>query len=141
MEPRLAGRDAGRRASTSFNDADLSTIKGIGGILTSTGEFRGPLGRIEVKGETKTPDFRLDVAEQPDAAVDDVRGGRRRHRRRHLPERRSTPCCGKTPIAASGVIAGTPGVKGRTVQVQAKIADGRIDDLLLLSGEGRRSRC
>ena len=48
-----------------FQNADLSTIKGIGGILTSTGEFRGPLGRIEVKGETKTPDFRLDVAGNP----------------------------------------------------------------------------
>ena len=46
----------------SFNDVDLSTIKGIAGILTSTGEFRGALGRIEVKGETRTPDFSLNIA-------------------------------------------------------------------------------
>ena len=48
-----------------FRNADLSTIKGIGGILTSTGEFHGPLGRIEVTGKTKTPDFRLNVAGNP----------------------------------------------------------------------------
>jgi hypothetical protein len=43
----------------------------------------------------------------------------------------------KTPIEASGVIAGTPGVKGRTVQVSAKIVDGRIEDLLRLSVKGK----
>jgi hypothetical protein len=42
-----------------------------------------------------------------------------------------------TPITASGVIAGTPGVKGRTVQVRATIAGGRIDDLLRLSVKGK----
>jgi AsmA-like protein len=40
---------------------------------------------------------------------------------------------GQTPILASGAITGTPGVKGRTVQLKVKIADGRIEDLLLLS--------
>ena len=88
---------SGRGAATSraatpvegkyvFNDADLSTIKGIGGILTSTGEFRGPLGRIEVKGETKTPDFRLEFAGNPMPLSTTLRGGRRRHGWRHLPE-------------------------------------------------------
>jgi hypothetical protein len=43
----------------------------------------------------------------------------------------------ETPIAASGVIAGTPGAKGRTVQITAKINDGRIEDLLRLSVKGK----
>jgi hypothetical protein len=119
-----------------FQNADLSTIKGIGGILTSTGKFHGPLGRIEVTGETKTPDFRLDVAGNPmplsttfEAVVDGTDGDT------YL--KSVDAQLGKTPIAATGVIAGTPGVKGRTVQVDAKITDGRIEDLLRLSVKGQ----
>jgi hypothetical protein len=119
-----------------FQNADLSTIKGIGGILTSTGEFHGPLGRIEVKGETKTPDFRLEVAGNPmplsttfQAVVDGTDGDT------YL--KAVDAQLGNTPIAATGVIAGTPGVKGRTVQVSAKIIDGRIEDLLRLSVKGK----
>jgi hypothetical protein len=119
-----------------FQNADLSTIKGIGGILTSTGEFRGPLGRIAVNGETKTPDFRLDVADNPmplsttfQAVVDGTDGDT------YLEAVNAQ--LANTPITASGVIAGTPGVKGRTVQVRATIAGGRIDDLLRLSVKGK----
>ncbi len=46
----------------SFDHADLNTIKGIGGILSSTGEFSGQLNRIVVDGVTETPDFSLDTA-------------------------------------------------------------------------------
>ena len=49
----------------SFQKADLGTIKGIGGILDSTGAFQGELQRIAVKGETQTPDFHLDISRQP----------------------------------------------------------------------------
>ncbi len=41
----------------SFMDADLATINGIGGILKSKGQFNGPLSKIEVDGETQTPNF------------------------------------------------------------------------------------
>lgn len=46
----------------SFTHADLGTLNGIGGILSSTGTYSGTLGRIEVKGQTDTPDFRIAVA-------------------------------------------------------------------------------
>ncbi|HEX3819280.1 MAG TPA: AsmA-like C-terminal region-containing protein [Candidatus Sulfotelmatobacter sp.] len=46
----------------SFTNADLGTIKGIGGILSSTGKYDGTLGRIEVNGTTDTPDFRLTIS-------------------------------------------------------------------------------
>src|SRR5215471_15923181 len=49
----------------SFDHADLGTIKGIGGILSSTGRFAGMLSRILVNGTTKTPDFRLDIGRSP----------------------------------------------------------------------------
>jgi hypothetical protein len=45
----------------TFDHADLSTIKGIGGMLSSVGEFTGQLNDIVVDGTTETPDFFLDT--------------------------------------------------------------------------------
>jgi hypothetical protein len=52
-------RDTPVQGSYSFDHADLSTIKGIGGILSSTGEYSGTLSNIVVHGQTDTPDFRI----------------------------------------------------------------------------------
>jgi hypothetical protein len=46
----------------TFDHADLNTIKGIGGMLSSVGKFDGQLDRIIADGTTKTPDFSLDTA-------------------------------------------------------------------------------
>jgi len=42
-----------------FEDADLRRLKGIAGILNSTGKYQGVLRNLEVDGQTQTPDFRL----------------------------------------------------------------------------------
>lgn len=55
-------RDSAVEGNYVFTHADLGTLKGIAGILSSTGNYSGTLGRIEVKGETDTPDFRLAVS-------------------------------------------------------------------------------
>jgi hypothetical protein len=55
-------RDSAVSGNYSFTHADLGTLKGIAGILSSTGGYKGTLGRIEVAGETNTPDFRLAVS-------------------------------------------------------------------------------
>ena len=55
-------RDSAVEGDYAFTNADLGTLKGIGGILSSTGHYGGTLGRIEVKGETDTPDFRVAVS-------------------------------------------------------------------------------
>ncbi len=52
-------RDTPVQGDYSFNHADLSTIKGIAGMLSSTGEYSGTLGNIVVTGRTDTPDFRI----------------------------------------------------------------------------------
>ena len=49
----------------SFSHADLSTIKGLGGILSSKGKFDGTLEKIAVDGSTDTPDFRLAICRRP----------------------------------------------------------------------------
>ena len=49
----------------SFTNADLSTIKGVGGILSSTGDYAGTLGNIVVDGSTESPDFRVSISGHP----------------------------------------------------------------------------
>jgi hypothetical protein len=49
----------------TFEHADLNTIKGIGGMLSSVGNFKGQLDKIVVDGTTETPNFSLDTANHP----------------------------------------------------------------------------
>jgi hypothetical protein len=53
------------RGSYSFTHADLATFKGIGGILSSSGKYGGPLNQLVVDGEASVPDFRLDTGNHP----------------------------------------------------------------------------
>lgn len=43
-----------------FEHADLGDFKGIAGLLTSTGNFKGTLRDLTVDGETSVPDFQLE---------------------------------------------------------------------------------
>jgi hypothetical protein len=52
-------RDTPVQGDYSFSNADLGTLKGIAGILSSTGKYEGTLGNIVVDGKTDTPDFRI----------------------------------------------------------------------------------
>ena len=49
----------------TFTDADLSTINGIGGTLSSTGTFKGQLTAINAIGQSQVPDFNLDLGGKP----------------------------------------------------------------------------
>lgn len=60
-----APRETPVNGDYSFTHADLGTLKGIGGILSSTGKYRGTLGKIEVNGATDTPDFRVATSGHP----------------------------------------------------------------------------
>ncbi|HEX4783159.1 MAG TPA: hypothetical protein VH350_02390 [Candidatus Sulfotelmatobacter sp.] len=55
-------RDTAVMGDYSFTKADLGTLRGIKGILSSTGKYGGTLGRIEVEGQTDTPDFQIAVS-------------------------------------------------------------------------------
>ena len=115
-----------------FAGADLGTIKGIGGTLDSTGEFGGVLDQVDVKGQSNTADFTLDIGGTPlplsttfVALVDGTNGDTILHD--------VTAVLGKTPIAAKGGVVHTPGRKGRTVVLQAKIEKGQLPDILRLA--------
>jgi len=120
------------RGDYVFDAANLNTIKGIGGTLTSHGAYSGVLERIEVKGETDTPDFSIDLAAQPvplkttfHAIVDGTSGDTRLER----VEARVI----ETPIVAHGEVVRAKDVKGRRVALEVAIEEGRIEDLLKLA--------
>jgi hypothetical protein len=121
----------------NFNRADLNTIKGIGGILTSDGEFSGQLEQIEVKGKTSTPDFSIDVGGSPvplnttfHAVVDGTNGNT------YL--KQVDAKLQDTAISAAGAIESHPGVKGRHINLDVKIIDGRIQDVLRLAVKSKQ---
>src|SRR5271163_947832 len=55
-------RDTAVSGTYSFSHADLGSIKGIGGMLSSTGKYAGILDKIVVDGATDTPDFHLAIS-------------------------------------------------------------------------------
>jgi AsmA-like C-terminal region len=121
----------------AFKRADLDTIKGLGGILSSRGRYAGPLERIEVTGETDTPDFSIDVAGQPVplttrfmAVVDGTNGDTWLEKvdARLL----------ESHIHARGAVVRTKEVKGRNVELDITIDQARIEDLLKLAMKGSR---
>ena len=115
-----------------FQNADLGTINGLAGTLSSVGSFHGPLNRIQVQGETETPDFQIDVGGAPvplttrfTAVVDGSDGDT------YL-ERVDAKIL-NTELTADGAVIGFDDVPGRQVEVNVVIPNGRIEDLLLLA--------
>ena len=119
------------RGEYTFKSANLDTIKGIAGMLSSVGRYSGVLERIDVTGETDTPDFSIDVAAQPvplktrfHAIVDGTNGDT-------LLERVEARVI-ETLIVAQGAVVRTEDIKGRRISLDVAIADGRIEDVLKL---------
>lgn len=115
-----------------FENANLDTIDGLAGTLHSSGEFTGPLNRIEVKGTTETPDFQIDVggAAVPlhtrfTAIVDGSDGDT------YLQEVNAKLL--NSEMTARGAVIGLEGVPGRQVEVDVTMPNGRIEDLLKLA--------
>jgi hypothetical protein len=114
-----------------FNHADLGTIKGIGGILSSTGKFGGQLDRIVIDGTTETPDFSLDTADRPvplhtefHAIVDGTSGDT------YLQPVRARLL--ETDFTTSGAVINIKGV-GHRIELDVDVPAGRIQDFLDLA--------
>jgi len=116
----------------TFRHADLSTIKGIGGILSSDGSYQGQLNKIVVDGTTTTPDFRLDIAKRPvplnttfHAIVDGTNG-----------DTYLQPVDAwllHTHIIAQGEVVHVAGIQGRDIRLNLTVDPGHIQDMLLLA--------
>ncbi len=124
-------RDTPVRGDYSFTDADLSTLKGIAGMLSSTGEYSGTLSNIVVHGKTDTPDFRIGENGHPvplhtefHANVDGTSGDTYLH-----PVEASFL---QTSFTATGSVVRVGQPKGHDIELNVVMDRARIEDLLRL---------
>jgi hypothetical protein len=118
-----------------FDKADLGVFTGISGILSAHGTFGGTLNRIDIHGETDTPDFTVTAGGHPvplhatyHAIVDGTNG-----------DTLLDPVNGSfldTSLVATGGVVGTPGKEGRTVTLDVTMTKARIEDVLTLAVKG-----
>lgn len=125
-------------ADFTFFNADLGTIKGLRGILSSTGKFVGPLDYLNVEGTTDTPDFGLRTSTRPmalhtdfTAIVDGTNGDT-------VLTKVTAKFLHTTLVTHGEVIDVDPKVKGRTIVLAASSNDARIEDLLALAVKSDR---
>jgi hypothetical protein len=125
-------RDTPVSGEYSFTHADLSTFRGVSGILSSTGKYSGTLGKIEADGVTDTPDFRLatgghavDLRTDFHAIVDGTDG-----------DTYLDPVVARflhSSLTARGKIIRTAEPHGHDVELNVVIDLARIEDLLQLA--------
>jgi hypothetical protein len=121
----------------TFRKADLGVFKGIRGILSSTGNYRGVLQRIEVDGTTDTPDFALKRGGEPvrlrtefHSVVDGTDGDT-------ILDPVDARFLNSEFICRGGVVH-YPGAKGKTVSLDTVAKQARIEDILhLVLGKGK----
>jgi hypothetical protein len=115
----------------TFDHADLGTIKGLGGMLSSVGDFMGQLNNIVVDGTTETPDFSLDTANHAmplhtkfHAIVDGTNGDT------YLQPVKAR--LGESDFTNSGSVINVKG-KGHMIDLEVNVPNGRIQDFLQLA--------
>jgi hypothetical protein len=116
-----------------FQNADLGTLKGLRGILSSKGTFSGPLDYLAVAGYTDTPDFGLRTGGKPvalhtdfSALVDGTNGD--------VTLKSVVAKFLHTTLAVNGKIVDvSKQIKGRTIFLNASSDKARIEDLLRLA--------
>jgi hypothetical protein len=120
----------------AFSGADLSVFNGISGVLTAHGLFGGRLDRIDIHGETDTPEFKVATGlpvplhTRYHAIVDGTNGNT------ILDEVDASFL--KTSIVAKGAVAGEPHKPGRTVTLDVTMNEGRLEDVLRLAVNSSR---
>lgn len=120
-------------ANYTFNHADLGTIRGITGILSSVGHFAGPLNYLTVEGETDTPDFALRTAAHPMALHTDFKAVVDGTNGNVVLTTVIAKFLHTTLLTHGAVVDVYPGIKGRTIALDAFSRDSRIEDLLSLA--------
>ena len=115
----------------TFDHADLNTIEGLGGTLSSVGDFAGQLDRIVIDGTTMTPDFSLDVGSHPmplrtrfHAIVDGISGDTLLESV-HANLRNSS-------LATSGAVINVKG-RGHNIDLDIAVLHGKVQDFLDLA--------
>ena len=115
-----------------FDHADLGVFKGISGMLSARGTFGGALNRIDVNGQTDTPQFRVTVSGNPvplhvvyHAIVDGTSGNT------ILDSVNGSFL--NTLLVAKGSVTDSPGKAGRVVTLDVTMEQARLEDVLRLA--------
>jgi hypothetical protein len=121
----------------TFSNADLSVFHGIGGHLSSSGQYRGQLARIDVHGTTDVPDFSLSLADHPmhlrtrfEATVDGTNGNTDLHPVHAVLD--------DSAFDVSGSIERNALQKHKEIDLQAETQGTDLEDFLRLSVNGSR---
>jgi hypothetical protein len=119
-------------------DADLGTIKGIGGALHAEGSFAGPLELIRTSGRTRTEGFHLSSGGEKfplsvdyEALVDATNGD--------TTLERVDGMLGESPVSARGAIVKVEGGQGRRITLDTSTRGGRLEDFVKLTTRTRSS--
>jgi hypothetical protein len=127
----LSPLDTPVQGNYSFRNADLGTLKGISGTLSSTGKYDGSLGRIVVDGETDTPNFRIAVSGHAvplhtdfHAIVDGTNGDT------YLDPVKARVL--RSSFTATGKIVRVESPHGHDIELNVVLDHARIEDLLQL---------
>jgi len=121
----------------TFDKANLGVFDGISGMLSSRGTFAGTLERLDVRGDTETPDFTVAAGGHPvllkakyHAIVDGTNGDT-------ILEQVDASFL-KTSLTASGGVIDAPGPEGRTVRLEVNMESARLEDVLHLAVKAQR---
>jgi hypothetical protein len=122
----------------TFQRADLGSIPGIAGVLSSQGKFQGTFKQLSVDGTTDTPDFevkhsdhRTHLTTNFHASVDATNGD--------VDLRDVYAHFWNTSLQAQGTVDGKHGGNGKTALVEFVGREGRIEDLMMLFIHEKRS--
>jgi len=120
----------------TFARADLSVFHGISGILSARGSFGGTLDKIEVDGETDTPDFAVRLSGYPfalhakyRAIVDGTNGDT-------ILDRIDAKFLESTLLAKGSVVDAPAKEHGRTVTLDVNMDRARIEDVMRMAVKG-----
>jgi hypothetical protein len=121
----------------TFTRANLDTIKGIGGTLTSAGNYAGRLTEIVVTGTTDTPDFNLDLGGKPVPLATRFKAIVNASNGTTMLERVDAKIF-NTSLVVSGLVENLPGPKGHQITLDVGVDDGRIEDILALVADTKK---
>jgi len=114
-----------------FDHADLTVDHGVTGQLNASGRFQGRLGNLECAGTADVPNFQVygsihpvHIASRFKVLVDAASGNA------NLEEIASH--FNSTTVSAAGTVMSTPDRPGKTVTIDMRVQQGRVEDVLLL---------
>jgi hypothetical protein len=122
----------------TFSNANMASIHGLGGTLSSTGQYSGRLDTINVSGKTDVPNFELTIAHNPvhletqfSAIVDGTTGDT------YLQDVEAVLISSKLKV--TGQIVGIQAAHGHAIDVNAQSEGARVQDLIRVAVPGKQT--